>query len=319
MTGYIYIITNDINNKVYIGQTVTTLRNRWNQHVSKSKRSNSYFYKAVREIGIEHFKMNLLEQCNADELNDKERYYISKYDSYNNGYNSTLGGFGTHKYELDEDSVIEMYKTLGIESISKKYGCNKSVIRSILVKNNIALRDANNESKSIVILDSYNVLYIFESIKSAWRWLVENYRDNMKASEAHYYINRACLYGNTAFGYKWMYMSDIDINNYNSIVDNYNIQKLRKNNEKLHKKEVKHRRIESYNGSGRPGLKCSITINDDTKNFESIKDLAEYISILEHNHIADDKKLRDKAYNIKKAIDKGRKYKGLDIKIFNKD
>ena len=56
--GRIYKITNDINNKVYIGQTIKTLTKRWQQH--KCNSTKEYFkqivlYKAFKKYGIEHY------------------------------------------------------------------------------------------------------------------------------------------------------------------------------------------------------------------------------------------------------------------------
>ena len=50
MDGYIYIIKNDIDKHVYIGQTINTLNDRLKEHFSKSKRINSKFYKAVSPV-----------------------------------------------------------------------------------------------------------------------------------------------------------------------------------------------------------------------------------------------------------------------------
>lgn len=92
----IYKIENNINNKVYIGQTVDYKRRkeehllRYNNNTLKSNRS--YLYRAFRKYGIENFTFSILEECKICFLNEKERYYITQYDSFINGYNMTLGG-----------------------------------------------------------------------------------------------------------------------------------------------------------------------------------------------------------------------------------
>lgn len=85
----VYIIKNDVNDKVYIGQTTQPLKNRFNAHFY-SKESN--VGKAMREIGKSHFSVSVLDNSSTtlDELLDKERYYIKKYNSIENGYNSTM-------------------------------------------------------------------------------------------------------------------------------------------------------------------------------------------------------------------------------------
>lgn len=94
--GRIYKITNTINNKVYIGQTVQCIRKRWYDHVSQAKSSkskNGHFQRAILKYGRDVFNIELLEESVPKELlNDKEYDYITEFDSYRTGYNSTTGG-----------------------------------------------------------------------------------------------------------------------------------------------------------------------------------------------------------------------------------
>ena len=313
MKGYIYIITNDTTDKVYIGQTINPLNVRFNEHLYKSRIHKSKFYNAIRKYGEEHFKISLIEECDQSLLNEREKFYIKKFNSYHNGYNSTLGGEGTLTYELDEDEVIDLYRTIGIEKIAHKYGCHTKVIKSILVRNNVTLREYTVEKVRIAMLDNeYNILKLFNSKMDAWKWLTLSYRADMKQSEAYTYIKKACEFGNTAFGYKWMYLEDIDVNNRESILDNLEIQKYNKNN-KVINKGIYYKKIAKSENSGRPGKKCFIIINGQKKCFDKMKDLARFISGIDGSNITDDKKLRYKAYNIKQSLDKGIKYKGFDI------
>ena len=50
------------------------------------------FYKALRKFGFENFEFKIIEECNPDELNNKEIYWVNFYNSYHNGYNMTPGG-----------------------------------------------------------------------------------------------------------------------------------------------------------------------------------------------------------------------------------
>lgn len=95
--AYIYKIINNINKKVYIGQTKRTIEIRWNQHLREYKYKDHVLYKAMRKYGIENFTIEVIENCPEEELNEKEEFYIKKYNSYinfekSNGYNMTLGG-----------------------------------------------------------------------------------------------------------------------------------------------------------------------------------------------------------------------------------
>ena len=98
MVGYIYHITNDVNNKKYIGKTINLLH-RLQDHFSRLEKNQHHSHKlqrAVNKYGIEHFKVSYeeVEIKNEEELNLLEILEIQKYDSYNNGYNETLGGDG---------------------------------------------------------------------------------------------------------------------------------------------------------------------------------------------------------------------------------
>ena len=92
----IYIITNKINNKVYIGQSVD-IRTRWWNHRCELNRNNHYnrhLQGAWNKYGEDNFDFSILEECTQDDLNNREVYWIDKYNSTNpkNGYNLSTGG-----------------------------------------------------------------------------------------------------------------------------------------------------------------------------------------------------------------------------------
>ena len=96
MKGYIYIIKNTINNKVYIGQTSRTIQARFQQHLNAAKRGDTegmIIYNAIRKYGAENFYIEELEYVEVELLNERERYWIQYYDSLRpNGYNVREGG-----------------------------------------------------------------------------------------------------------------------------------------------------------------------------------------------------------------------------------
>ena len=87
----IYKVTNKINGKVYIGQSVDIGR-RWRQHMTAE--DDIYFHKAIQKYGVDNFIWEVIEKCKKSELDERESYWIEYYDSYNKGYNCTKGGDG---------------------------------------------------------------------------------------------------------------------------------------------------------------------------------------------------------------------------------
>ena len=116
--GLIYKISNDINDKVYIGQTKQELSRRWSSHCKDSKTKDTYLYRAMRKYGIDHFFIEAIElNIDNDQLDEREIYWIQFYDSYNNGYNLTPGGhcvtFETipvYQYSMEGD-FIQKYES----------------------------------------------------------------------------------------------------------------------------------------------------------------------------------------------------------------
>ena len=89
---FIYKITNKINNKVYIGQTVRPITDRFKRHINDAINNNldTHFARAIRKYGAENFSVELIDTAiNQDELNQKEQYWIQYYDSVHLGYNET--------------------------------------------------------------------------------------------------------------------------------------------------------------------------------------------------------------------------------------
>ena len=96
----IYKITNIIDNKCYIGQSVNIYK-RWKDHETRSQKENTPLYLAIRKYGLENFTFEIIEKVNKEGLNEREKYWIKYYNSYNNGYNQTIGGDGAIKEETE--------------------------------------------------------------------------------------------------------------------------------------------------------------------------------------------------------------------------
>lgn len=92
----VYIITNKINGKQYIGQTTQTIQRRWQGHIVDSKRrhSDTPLYRAFRKYGVENFIIEkLCDAANIDELNSLEEWAIKNlWSRVPFGYNVANGG-----------------------------------------------------------------------------------------------------------------------------------------------------------------------------------------------------------------------------------
>lgn len=151
MSNFVYIIRNKINSKVYIGITSRTLEKRFKQHLQLAKRGERFqLYKAIREYGKENFYIEQICECKTKEASKKlEKFYINKFDSFEKGYNMTIGGSGTD-YWLGAKHK-ESTKLL----ISKKLRGNSN---SKFRKNFVKIEQLDSDG---------NVISIFDSVKEA--------------------------------------------------------------------------------------------------------------------------------------------------------
>ena len=99
----IYKITNKLNGKVYIGQSID-IDTRWRQHINA--KDNYAIHNAIKKYGKENFKFEVLLECPANMLDVWERDMIALYDCISpNGYNLTEGGEG---YKCSEETRLKM-------------------------------------------------------------------------------------------------------------------------------------------------------------------------------------------------------------------
>lgn len=93
----------------------------------------------MRKYGRDKFHIELIDTASSkEEMFEKEMYYIKLFDTYKNGYNSTLGGDGFAPMELDEEKIIEMYKDgMSSEEIAEEFGVSGNTILRRLKSNGI--------------------------------------------------------------------------------------------------------------------------------------------------------------------------------------
>lgn len=154
----IYLVTNKINNKKYIGQTTRTLKERWSQHCTPSALDKGVLHKAILKYGKENFNLEIIREAyTLDELNVLEIELISQYKTIApNGYNLLEGGCNRLHHQVTRDKisvlnrnnpklrqprpkirqVINIYTVdgeyldsiLGLEECSKKYNIHPTII-----------------------------------------------------------------------------------------------------------------------------------------------------------------------------------------------
>ena len=164
MNGFIYKIINNLNNKVYIGQTIQKPIERFYQHCARKCDKNvlnMVIHKAIFKYGKNNFTFEIIEEVPKEQLNEREEYWIKYYNSYINGYNSTKGGQKGNKpfKNIDNKAVIEQYQCgKSLRTIGIMFNIDKATVKSILLRNNINLRTTrtyklSQEDRTNIILD----------------------------------------------------------------------------------------------------------------------------------------------------------------------
>lgn len=213
--GYIYKIINSVNDKIYVGMTKRTIEVRWREHMKayddeNSRMYNFKIYQAMRELGINNFTPIMIEECNDENLEEREKYWIEYYDSVSNGYNTALGGYGKplingHK----KKAMYELYLNgWVISEISKAINVNTSDIGEILSKE-YSIDTKSNANKgfgkpieALEIESPYKRLP-FISISEAARYIVAQKKE-IKVTSAISKISKSLDKPNKKpYGYIW--------------------------------------------------------------------------------------------------------------------
>lgn len=107
---FIYKITNTVNNKVYIGQTIRPIEDRFTRHINDAMncKLDTHFARAIRLYGPDKFHIEVIDTATSqDELTQKEHDWIVRYNSVEEGYNETDAiskcGGNTYKGKTDEE------------------------------------------------------------------------------------------------------------------------------------------------------------------------------------------------------------------------
>ena len=133
----VYKITNLKNNKVYIGQTIRTLEERFNRHKNDALNNiiDTHFARALRYYGVDNFKAEIIDTAETqEELTQKEQYWIRYYNSIEDGYNETdatnKSGGNTYQSKTKEELAA-----IGEKIRASKLGANNPNATGVKCKN----------------------------------------------------------------------------------------------------------------------------------------------------------------------------------------
>lgn len=201
--GFIYKVTCKINNKKYIGLTNISINNRWSGHIGAAYNPNHpdydfAFHRAIRKYGVDNFIIEEIDRGVGEELKEKEKYWIKYYNSYQEGYNETLGGDGQCKYDYEEIVDYYLENNNSLTKTCQYFNVYDQVVYSALKSQNVDYKklskpkERRKYAKKILLVEE-NI--IFNSMKEI---------DDYFGKVAHPNIRR-CLNGVTkkAYGYTW--------------------------------------------------------------------------------------------------------------------
>ena len=216
--AFIYKITNDINQKVYIGMTERTIEERFKEHCREYKQRRCEkrpLYSAMKKYGPEHFHVELVEETNSPE--EREQYWIKYYNSYKEGYNATIGGDGKSHIDNNEiEKMLEACNRLGtVVAVRQETGHDVGCISRFLKQAGIQVATAqeiNKErySKQVAQCDkkTHKRLKTFNSLADAARYLQEK---QISTSKDTYgiasHIGHVCKkQRSSAYGFYWEFI-----------------------------------------------------------------------------------------------------------------
>jgi group I intron endonuclease len=176
--GYIYKITNIVNNKCYIGETVQEPRKRWIKHISSVNTTKDcpVLAAAMNKYGIDKFKFEVLIICFDEDRHKYEKEYIKKYNSQRpNGYNILDGGqYGGSRLgtKLSEETKTKVSKAL-----KEFHKDNPNNFEKYREKHSMVMKNSEKWKQSMAerILPKYTISSKSDAVKEKIRESVKKY------------------------------------------------------------------------------------------------------------------------------------------------
>lgn len=144
---WIYKITNIQNNKVYIGQTIRPIEQRFYRHLNDAINNilDTHFARAIRKYGKDNFIIEEIDTAQTqDELNQKEQYWIKFYNSVEEGYNETdaISKCGGNTYQSKTEEEMEIIKEkIRQTKIGIKNPMARKIKRTNIITNEVDIFD----------------------------------------------------------------------------------------------------------------------------------------------------------------------------------
>lgn len=210
--AFIYKITNDMNNKVYVGKTNLSIKERFQQHLKDSKRPTKEhrpLYAAINKYGTEHFSIEVIEECSSDKSSDREQYWIGYYHGYENGYNATKGGDG--KQRFSHEQIAHLLKKIPYpKDVADIVGCSPDTVYIVAKEYNIQVKNKgqyHNQKKIAAYSKDDQLIKEFDSVQLASEWCVEIGNCAAMSSGVRSHIaDVANGKRKSAYGFLWKYI-----------------------------------------------------------------------------------------------------------------
>ena len=213
---HIYVITNKINNKQYVGKTIQSVKERFKEHKYRSKygtHNHLPLYAAIAKYTINNFTIEQKEEVEINLLDDRESFWIKELNTLApNGYNLTLGGEGTIYHDRLE--ILKLFEQdLSFTDIVRISEASSSTIYRIEEEYGVKPKRKDSHKFKTVYMFSLEgeLLQQFDSVLDAIQYL-EDIGIKLSVNSAKTNILKCCRKEpkrKTAYKYIWRYTPEL--------------------------------------------------------------------------------------------------------------